>query len=960
MPEFEKRDNIVANTVRKATVTKSRPSLITEDLDQQYREAVKNKTNPDYYAGKLMEMYGGKYTGNGVKKHAMSRSASSFSVDRVFEAPHNPFRSRMAVETPSNIVENYQRFRYYAKFEPLVRTAIELHTEFPMSTFELKHEDPTLRDEFNEIADDLNLFDFMTDMVMEYYTVGESFPFGIFDDPKTPSVWKKFVLLNPLYVDISTVPITDGRPNCSYRYRVSESIKNTLELGKDDIKSHNLYNRIPKDIKDACKKGGFLDLSEIQVSHFKRKGDVFNTRGTSILHSIIHLLNYRDKLRDACYCHHPDTEVLTIQGFKRIETVTKNDLVATYDKETNLIRYDKPTNCLEFDWEGDLLHFKNRKVDLLVTPNHKMLVQTTTGNWKVKEAKDVKHTNRVKAAANWEGKEAPKTIKIGENEIPIYNFLEFAGYYVAEGFSQYTKENRTYITSVSQSIYSDHYNDFEKCFKSLPFNTHKHQSKPNKDGCIGMNFDIYGKDLVEYMSKNFGSTCFFKRIPQWIKELSREYLEILLRACCDGDGHDRGRKNNTTHTTYNSVSKLLIDDLQEIVLKCGHSSSIGSTKYKTKDGREETIYQLYFNWEDKSEKGLWLKKGEKQEEGTWSESNEDNSWVTNEYHKGKVYCLEVPTHFFVSRYKGKISIHGNSMADRHAQPRELWKIGETGLPADEGELSAFADMLSSSYNDPSQSIVWHHAVQHENISNADKFMPLRQELDAINEEIMVGLMLNKGFLDSNYGAYANMSVSLDVLISRYLFLRQRIEEWQKAHVWAPLCRIHDIYKPTQAELSHRIRVKNKEKKPWTPEIHWNKQELRDNTSKINLLMSFRDKLGKPGYPRDKFYTLVNDDPKEIKKMLAQEAKEDSINNVPQLGKGGPAAVGGGSAPLGGDLSIDTTGLGNGPSGGKADLSKVPDSQLPEFNGAGESKSLSGGEPGGPESLSIQNQNTPTS
>lgn len=545
--------------VKGAMVRKGR-GIITNNLDAEFSNAIAKNSDPYNVLKGTISPHGGivnKISPSG----GFSRTASAFTVDRVFDVPHNPFRNRAAIETPQNIVELYARFRYYYQREPLVGTAIELHTEFPLSAFELRHEDPTLREEFNDMAQDLNLFEFLLDMVHEYYLIGECIAFGIFDDPVNPSVWKSFILLNPLNVDIASSPLTDGRSNTLIKLKLDDATRKIVEGGPSNPKTGELYNRLPADVIQAVRHGqGLMDLNPVQVSHFKRKGNYFKVRGESMLMRIMHLLAYRDKLRDALY----------------------------------------------------------------------------------------------------------------------------------------------------------------------------------------------------------------------------------------------------------------------------------------------------------------------------------------------------------------------STADRHITPREVWKVGEPGNPASEEELQALADMVSATYLDPSQAIVWHHALQVDVIGTADKMMPVTQEMDKIEEEMLVGLMLNKGFLDSSYGAYANMSVALDVLINRYLILRQRIERWMRESVWAPICRIHDIYKPTQAELDHRIRVKNKPKRPWVPEVVWSKQELRDSTQKLNLLLQVRDKLGKPGYPRDRIYQILGDNPKDINKLIKKEQEDMMLEeqtkislkggnfggpglNLPNLGgPGGPPGIelGGGGGPLG--------------------------------------------------------------
>lgn len=616
MPELNPDIHPSAKAVKQAIISHDPRRLITENLDAEFRTAVQQKNDVGYIASQLTQVLGTgagikKFSANGMKRvgssftinRGMSRSAN-FTADRVFDVPHNPFRSRQAIETPQNLVELYQRFRFYFQREPLVGTAIELHSEFPLSQFQLTHEDPVLQEEFNDIAEDLNLFEFQIDMAMEYYLIGECFPFGIFDDPAQPSMWKNFILLNPLNIEIANAPITDGRGSQVIKLRIDEVLKTIIKNGAKDKITGKLFDRIPEDIKHSVKKGdGTIVLNEVQVSHFKRKGNYFKVRGESMLYRIIHLLSYRDKMRDAQY----------------------------------------------------------------------------------------------------------------------------------------------------------------------------------------------------------------------------------------------------------------------------------------------------------------------------------------------------------------------SICDRNVTPREVWKLGETGNPASEDELQAFSDMLSSTYLDPNQAIVGHHAISVDVISGGDKLMPLRQELDGVESEMLTGLMLNKGFLDSSYGAYANMSVALDVLIARYLTFRQRMERWQREHVWAPLCRIHGIYKPTQAEISHRIRIKDANKRPWTPSIQWDKQELKDPSQKINLMMMLRDKLGKPGFPKDLIYQTLNYNPRSIKQMLSKEAKEETIkgNAGVQLNKGPGAGLGDLSMDQGamGGESLNIPGGSGGGAGGGPTGEKLPDNtNLPEFNAGGSSTQLDKTMP--PSSQKIQNDKTP--
>lgn len=80
-------------------------------------------------------------------------------------------------------------------------------------------------------------------------------------------------------------------------------------------------------------------------------------------------------------CYDDKTEVLTNTGFKLFKDLKEDDKIATlymHDKDSNFIEssivYQDYTNKVEQDYDGIMHHYENDKIDLLVTPNHRMLV----------------------------------------------------------------------------------------------------------------------------------------------------------------------------------------------------------------------------------------------------------------------------------------------------------------------------------------------------------------------------------------------------------------------------------------------------------------------------------------------------------------------------------------------------------------------------------------------------------
>lgn len=76
---------------------------------------------------------------------------------------------------------------------------------------------------------------------------------------------------------------------------------------------------------------------------------------------------------DKIHCLTMDHEVLTFDGWKTYNKLSKNDLIATL-KDGKLV-YEKPIELLYYpNFEGKLYNIKNQQIDLSVTDNHRMWV----------------------------------------------------------------------------------------------------------------------------------------------------------------------------------------------------------------------------------------------------------------------------------------------------------------------------------------------------------------------------------------------------------------------------------------------------------------------------------------------------------------------------------------------------------------------------------------------------------
>lgn len=251
-------------------------------------------------------------------------------------------------------------------------------------------------------------------------------------------------------------------------------------------------------------------------------------------------------------------------------------------------------------------------------------------------------------------------------------------------------------------------------------------------------------------------------------------------------------------------------------------------------------------------------------------------------------------------YRDKLREAQYTIADRHIYPTEFYKVGSEENPADAQELENFSNALAASFVQPNRAIVWHHALQIEWMGAAGRLLPLQTEFDEIEKQILAGLMISPAFIHGEGPTYANSSVALDVLIQRYLTFRKSIEHWILQHVFAPMARIHGMYKPDQKHLNARFRVPGKGRDVWLPKIKWDKENLRDDVQKINLMMQLMDK---GIVPPTLVLPLLNLDPDvvmEENKRYRQKVKEmNSVAPDPQQGAlpGEGGAIGPGGQPM---------------------------------------------------------------
>lgn len=86
---------------------------------------------------------------------------------------------------------------------------MDIFTRFPLVGLELKSRDKSLKNFYEELFfDSLNYEQFLVDLGREYWTLGQAFPLGHFNE--NLGIWEEEELLDPTTIKVQRYPIISG------------------------------------------------------------------------------------------------------------------------------------------------------------------------------------------------------------------------------------------------------------------------------------------------------------------------------------------------------------------------------------------------------------------------------------------------------------------------------------------------------------------------------------------------------------------------------------------------------------------------------------------------------------------------------------------------------------------------------------------------------------------------------
>ena len=424
-----------------------------------------------------------------------------------------------------------------------------------------------------------------------------------------------FWLVNYFETLLSTeMWLTCTSATTAYKYRklLNDAAEKTgADMGMVQFQGHDFSMRGMEGV-DAAERSGF--------------GHLLSFAGTDTVPALGYTKRYYGDGLPSDYliggsvpaCYDDKTEILTDRGFVLFKYLNDHDKVAEYKKD-GTIEFIEPLEYFKDRYIGEMIHFvggRYKYIDLMVTPNHKMVVGSKTGELSLVEAQ--------------------------ANPYPDKTYVKVAGRAIGGDLKNLTDLDRLEIAFQADGSYAHQphrYTGERSGTKPIRFNV----KKPRKIERLRGILDRLGYEYTATESKNrsgyveFWILCPEKlhKVFDWIpyeRITSNWAIEFIEEA-----SYWDGSRNNTS-MQYSSTLEENAEALATVATLAGYKAH--RSFYDDQRSNRQGQHMVSVSYKD--------------EVGTSSLSSEVIDY------DGYVYCVSVPSKMIVVRRQGTTAICGNT------------------------------------------------------------------------------------------------------------------------------------------------------------------------------------------------------------------------------------------------------------------------------------------------------------
>lgn len=321
-------------------------------------------------------------------------------------------------------------------------------------------------------------------------------------------------------------------------------------------------------------------------------------------------------------CYDEITRALTPEGLKTYSELKEGDTVFSLNSNFEL-EETKISKVIINDYVGDMVKFTGTgpKLDLLVTPNHRMYYETSSGDLAIKRADQFtnKHGNKVSRPKNGFRGVSAETYNIPEyGEVNLQDLMFALGCFIGDGFCDASKRTIKNKSGLSKAEYmksraassgrfvSIAARGYQETTESITYRnwfkipTNKPCRKHLEEVLTGFNlkwkaYDAKAGQSVYFSSKPFhdlftkcGKGAVNKQIPEEFLKYSTDILRYLWNGLIGTDGTKDGR-------SFSTSSPRLAIQMCELALKMGFIPRVTRREPKPEGIWSEKLQRTIFS-----------------------------------------------------------------------------------------------------------------------------------------------------------------------------------------------------------------------------------------------------------------------------------------------------------------------------------------------------------------------------
>ena len=401
--------------------------------------------------------------------------------------------------------------------------------------------------------------------------------------------------------------------------------------------------------------------------------------------------------------------------------------------------------------------------------------------------------------------------------------------------------------------------------------------------------------LAKWFVDTFGHGAQGKHLPEWVFTLPEGHILALLRGLLDTDGSIHVGRN--TQIDFQLKSKVLIDQMHLLCNRVGlhtnvgvirRSPSVWDRSWKTKNGTqtktqtktyqygERTYCRLTCSrWPDVQRWAMGSIKGSQTEipDRKFERTTKfKQGWHTRLVlevlripYFGAVFSFDVKedesliaggvvVHNCIRTlvYRDKLRQAQTSIASRHMTPMRLvW-----AEDADLQDVEDLREQVDMALQDPDYSIITNFQVNWEELGANDRLLDLSGEYELTDRQLYAGLGVTESLL-SGESSYSGDRINLEVINTRYMLLRELIQEFVEEWLLRPMC----------ARMGFIEEDEDGEDVVIYPTLSFTRLALRDNADTFDALFNLYQK---GSLDIDVILELLNIDPVSTREKLERD------------------------------------------------------------------------------------------